>query len=189
MARPRSPERRDAILSAAASVIAAEGLGAATAAIAKRAGVSNGSLFLYFDTKTALLNELYVVLKTEMGEAAAAGLPATGEPRERLRHLWTQWLRWATNNPEKRRALAQLEVADEITPESHQIVREVQGGMAELLEKCREGGPMHDVPLSFVLSLTGAIADTTMDVMIREPQEADPRSEVAFEAVWRVIAG
>ena len=189
MARPRSQARHDAILSAAAAVIAAEGLGAATAAIAKRAGVSNGSLFLYFDTKTALLNELYVALKSEMGEAASAGLPETGEPRERLRHLWTRWLRWATNNPEKRRALAQLEVADEITPESHQVVRDAQGGMANLLEECRAGGPMQDAPLSFVLTLTGAIADAAMDVTIREPDEADARSEAAFEAVWRVIAG
>jgi AcrR family transcriptional regulator len=75
MARARSENRRNAILSAATRVIASQGLGAATATIAKQAGVSNGSLFLYFDTKAMLLNELYVSLKTEMGAAAIAGLP------------------------------------------------------------------------------------------------------------------
>ncbi|HWC20670.1 MAG TPA: TetR/AcrR family transcriptional regulator [Flexivirga sp.] len=189
MARPRSETRRAAILTAAASVIATEGLTAPTAAIAKQAGVSNGSLFLYFDTKTTLFNELYVALKTEMGEAAVEGLPETGDARKRLRHLWTRWLRWATSNPEKRRALAQLEVADEVTAESHRLVRDTQRDMAELLETCREGGPVQDVPLSFVLILTGAIADATMDAMIREPGNADSHSATAFEAVWRVIAG
>jgi AcrR family transcriptional regulator len=38
-------------MSAAIRVIASEGLGAPTATIAKEAGVSNGSLFTYFETK------------------------------------------------------------------------------------------------------------------------------------------
>src|SRR5258708_23963874 len=118
MPRPRSEDRRNAILSAGARVIASQGLAAPTAAIAKEAGVSNGSLFVYFDTKAALLNELYVALKTEMAAAATAGLDAGGDPREQVRHMWTQWLRWATSNPEKRRALAPPEVTDDITAAS-----------------------------------------------------------------------
>src|ERR1700710_931004 len=112
MARPRSTDRRNAILSAATQVIAVQGLGASTAAIAKAAGVSNGSLFLYFDTKATLLNELYVELKTEMGAAAVDGLPVAGGMREQVRQLCNQWLRWATSFPEKRRTLAVLDIAD-----------------------------------------------------------------------------
>jgi hypothetical protein len=48
---------------------------------------------------------------------------------------------------------------------------------------------MQDVPLAFVVTLIGAIADATMDAVIREPAEAEARSEAAFEAVWRVLAG
>jgi AcrR family transcriptional regulator len=189
MARPRSAERRNAILSAATRVIASQGLGAATATIAKEAGVSNGSLFLYFDTKGILLNELYVDLKTEMGAAAIAGLPAERAPREQILHMWTQWLRWATTNPEKRRALAQLDVADDITADSHRTVSQALNGIAELLEHSRANGPMRDAPLGFVLTLASAIADATIDAMIREPAEAEARSSVAFDAIWRVLAG
>ena len=89
MPRPRSEDRRNAILSAATRVIAAEGLGAATAAIAKDAGVSNGSLFAYFGTKAVLLNELYVALKTEMGAVAVAGLPIESSVREQVLHCGT----------------------------------------------------------------------------------------------------
>ena len=60
MARPRSDEKRSAIMSAAIHVIASQGLGAATATIAKEAGVSNGSLFTYFQTKADLFNQLYI---------------------------------------------------------------------------------------------------------------------------------
>jgi AcrR family transcriptional regulator len=189
MPRPRSEDRRNAILSAGTRVIASQGLAAPTVAIAKEAGVSNGSLFVYFDTKATLLNELYVSLKTEMTAAATAGLDAGGEPRQQVRRMWTQWVRWATSNPEKRRALAQLEVADDITADSHQTVSAAFRGIADLLERSRASGPMQDAPLGFVLALTNAIAETTIDAVIREPAEAEALSSVAFDAIWRVLAG
>ncbi len=188
MARPRSADRRNAILAAATHVVAAQGLGAATAAIAQEAGVSNGSLFVYFDTKATLLNELYVTLKTEMGAAAVDGLPTESDPREQVRHMWNQWLRWATTFPDKRRALAQLGVSDDITAESHQTVSAAFRGIADLLERSRVDGPMRDAPLGFVLELTSAIADATIDAMIREPADAEARGRVAFDAVWRMLA-
>ena len=189
MPRPRSEDRRNAILSAATRVIAAEGLGAATAAIAKDAGVSNGSLFVYFGTKAILLNELYVALKTEMGAVAVAGLPVESDVREQVLHMWNQWLRWATSCPEKRRALAQLQVADDITADSHRAVSSAFSGIADLLERSRASGPMRDTPLGFVLTLTTAIADAAIDAIIREPADAEARGSVAFEAMWRVLAG
>ena len=46
------------------------------------------------------------------------GLPTGAEPREQLWSLWQHWMNWAVSYPEKRRALAQLGVSDEITPET-----------------------------------------------------------------------
>jgi AcrR family transcriptional regulator len=186
--RPRSADRRRAILSAATDVIAEQGLGAATAVIAKRAGVSNGSLFVYFDTKATLMNELYIALKTEMAAAALDGLPADRDAREQIHHMWDRWLRWATSFPQKRWALAQLQVSDEITADSHQIVGSAFGGVADLLERSRLHGPMREAPLRFVVELTNAIADTTIDAMIRDPARAEATGEIAFEAIWRVLA-
>ncbi len=189
MSRPRNEDRRNAILGAATRAIASQGLTAATATIAKNAGVSNGSLFVYFNSKATLLNELYVELNTEMGAAAVAGLSCESDPREQLRRMWSQWLRWATANPEKRRALAQLQVSDEITVAARRGVADAQTGMAELLERIRADGPMEEAPLTFVLTLTSALADVAMDAMIREPAKAEAHSRVAFDAMWRVLAG
>src|ERR1700744_1954854 len=117
MARPKSDEKRAAILEAATRVIVAQGLGAPTAGIAKEAGVANGSLFTYFPTKTDLFNQLYLELKMGMASGAMT-IPGDAEFREQFFHLWKKWMNWAIANPEKRRALAQLGVSDEITPES-----------------------------------------------------------------------
>src|SRR5947209_18442557 len=137
MPRPRSDDKRAAIIAAATRVIAAQGLGAATATIAKEAGVSNGSLFTYFDTKADLLNQVYLELKTDMGAAILSGLPTDGDVREQLLHMWSRWLHWATANPEKRRVLAQLDVSDEITAATHQAARRSRSEERRVGKGCR----------------------------------------------------
>src|SRR6202789_677444 len=115
MARPKSDDKRDAIMAAAIRVIAAQGLSAPTAVIAREAGISNGSLFTYFETKADLFNQLYLELKSGMAAATLEGIP-TDDIRKQTFHVWSNWMDWATSNPEKRRALAQLNVSDEIVP-------------------------------------------------------------------------
>ena len=188
MPRPRSDDKRAAIMSAATRVIAAQGLGAATATIAREAGVSNGSLFTYFDTKADLLNQLYLELKTDMAAAALGGLPAGSDVREQMLHMWSRWLRWAAAYPEKRRALAKLDVSDEITSPAHQAASQALTGIAGLLERLRVNGPMRDAPLAFVVALANALAEATIDFIIRDPDNADAHGRAGFDALWRMIA-
>jgi len=188
MARPRSDERRSALMTAAIRVIASQGLGAATATIAQEAGVSNGSLFTYFETKADLLNQLYVELKAEMGAAALDGLPTESDIRTQTFHMWTHWLRWATSCPEKRRTLAQLGVSDAITVESHQAARHALAGIRKLLDRSRGHGPMREAPLGFVVALMSALADATIDYMLQNPANADTQCRAAFDAFWRMVA-
>jgi AcrR family transcriptional regulator len=174
-------------MSAATRIIASQGLGAATMTIAKEAGVSNGSLFTYFETKADLLNQLYVELKAEMAAAALDGLPAESDIRKQVLHMWSHWLRWATSYPEKRRTLAHLSVSDDITPESRQTAHQTMAGIAKLLERSRENGPMRDAPLPFVVALMSALADATIDFMIRDPANADKHCIAVFDAMWRML--
>ena len=123
-----------------------------------------------------------------MGAAALDGLPAESEVREQLHHIWTHWLRWATSSPDKRRTLAHLGVADDITPESHQAASRTLAGIADVLERSREQGPMREAPPGFVAALMNALADTTVDFMIRDPARAEQHGAAAFKALWRIVA-
>src|ERR1700739_4617487 len=66
MPRPKTGDKRAAILHAATRTMAKDGLGASTASVAKAAAVAEGSLFRYFPDKDKLLNELYRELKLDM---------------------------------------------------------------------------------------------------------------------------
>src|SRR5271156_5325377 len=130
MPRPKDGEKRIAILEAATRIIVTQGLSAPTMGIAKEAGVANGSLFTYFETKSDLFNALYLELKVEMASAAMQGLRESDELREQVFQVWQNWMNWALSFPEKRRALAQLDVSDEITPSTRTAAGKAMAGAA-----------------------------------------------------------
>jgi AcrR family transcriptional regulator len=187
MARPRSEDKRNAIIEAATRVIVTHGLSAPTALIAQEAGVSNGSLFTYFETKTDLLNQLYLDLKAGMASAALEGFPSGAGLREQYFQIWSNWMGWGVANPEKRRALAQLGVSDEITPESRAAGHKTMAGIRELLEQIRANGPMREAPMGFVVAIMNSLAEATIDFMAQDPTEADKHCKVGFDALWRVL--
>jgi len=188
MPRPRSDEKRAAILEAATRVIVAQGLGAPTAGIAKEAGVANGSLFTYFETKTELFNQLYLELKSEMATAALKGLSGSGDLRAQLFHVWRNWTNFAASFPEKRSALAQLGVSDEITAQTRTAGHKVMAPFGEILERGRAKGPMRSVPMSFMIAIMNAVAEATMDSMTQDPMNAKKHCKTGFEALWRMMS-
>lgn len=188
MARPKSEDKRSAILAAATRAIDARGLGAPTAGIAREAGVANGSLFTYFETKAELFNQLYLELKAETASASMKDLPEPARAREQLFHVWENWMRWTLAFPEKRRALAQLDVSDEITQATRTTAHETMAGIAELLERSRANGPLGEAPMGFVVAIMNSVAEATMDFMARDPARSKQHCRAGFDALWRVIA-
>jgi AcrR family transcriptional regulator len=187
MPRPKSDDKRSSILEAATRIIVTQGLSAPTAGIAKEAGVANGSLFTYFETKTDLFDQLYLELKTEMASTAMKGLPIGAEPREQLWNLWQRWMNWAVAYPEKRRALAQLSVSDEISPETRAASHKTMAGVAGLLEHLRSSGPMRKAPMGFVVAIMNSVAEATIDFMTQDSSHARKHCKEGFEALWRVM--
>ena len=187
MPRPRSDEKRIALLEAATRIIVTQGLSAPTAGIAKEAGVPNGSLFTYFETKTELLNQLYLELKSEMAGTALKGLRAETEPRERFFRVWKNWTNWAVTFPEKRQVLAQLSVSGEITAQSRLDGHKMMANLAELADRSRANGPMRKAPLGFVLAIMNSVAEATMDYMTQDPKNAKRHCKEGFDALWRMV--
>lgn len=85
MPRPATGRKKEAILDAATVEIAAHGYhGTTVAMIARRAGVADGTIYLYFSNKEEILVSLFERAMdrfTSQGARELAGLPG---PRERL---------------------------------------------------------------------------------------------------------
>ncbi|MDZ5647147.1 TetR/AcrR family transcriptional regulator [Nitrospirillum sp. BR 11828] len=187
MARPKSEEKRDAILAAAVQVIADQGLGATTARIAGLAGVAEGTLFTYFATKDLLLNQLYLGLKAELRQAMMATYPADAPLRDRLRHIWDRYVDWGVHNPAKRQTLAQLIVSGRLATETRALGSE---GFARIEDMVREGVAqdlMREQPPDFAAAILASLAETTMDFILRRPDNAENYRTAGFDAFWHAI--
>ena len=185
MARPLSEEKRQAILRAALEVIAGEGLSASTAKIARKANVAEGTIFTYFSTKEVLLNELYIDLKRDLAGAVARRFPDGLGSQEKIRHLWTCYIRWGAEDPLKHRALRQLSVSEQVTEASREVGRQCVGQFSQALRENSRDGEKAD----FAGAVMAALADMTLDFIAGEPRRAKHYTEMGFGAFWRAIEG
>jgi AcrR family transcriptional regulator len=125
-------DKRDAILAAALRLVARTGLpNTPMSAIAREAGVAAGTLYLYFPSKEAMLNALYLDLLADQDRALAADAspaeatpagasPAAAplDPREALWHAWSTRARWHFDHPDAWNFLQQCRTSGVLTDET-----------------------------------------------------------------------
>jgi AcrR family transcriptional regulator len=190
VARPKSEDKRNAILDAATRVFAERGLTAApTSEISKQAGVAEGTLFTYFKTKDDLINALYREIKLEVADSMMSDFPRRKSVRTRLQHVWDGYVNWGIANREKRRAMAQLLVSGVLSKES------IEAGSAPFVEMqntIRDAIERHilraDLPIELISTTMAALAQATMDLIVRKPAMAAKYRNSGFEIYWAGIA-
>jgi AcrR family transcriptional regulator len=189
MARPKSEDKRQAILASAIAIFAAHGLGAPTAKIARRAGVSEGTLFNYFSNKDELLNALYLLLKAELSEVMLPGYPDSQDLRSKALHIWRRYIGWGVDHPDKRKCMALLTLSDRVGEKTRERAME---GFAEInlvIHHSVAGGSFCGRSPDFAGAIMAALAETTMDFIQRERDNAEFYTSMGFDAFWRAVAG
>jgi AcrR family transcriptional regulator len=190
VARPKSEDKRNAILDAATRVFAERGLTAApTSEISKEAGVAEGTLFTYFKTKDDLMNSLYREIKLEVADAMLSGFPRKKSVRTRLQHVWDGYVNWGVAHRDERRVLAQLGVSGMLSKET------IEAGSApfvEMYNTIRDAIERHilraDLPIELISKSMAALAEATMDLIVLKPARAGKYRKSGFAIYWAGIA-
>jgi AcrR family transcriptional regulator len=189
MARPKSEDKRNAILDAATRLFAERGLTAApTSEISQQAGVAEGTLFTYFKTKDDLINALYREIKLELADAMMSDFPRKKKVSIKLRHVWDRWVNWGIANPKQRKVLAQLTVSEVLTQESR------DAGSAPFVEfqsMIRDATEQHlfrnDVPVELISKSLAALVEATTDLTVSNPSKAKQYRDSGFQMFWAGI--
>lgn len=188
MARPKSEDKKQALLEAATSAIAQSGIAASTAMIARSAGVAEGTLFRYFSTKDDLLNALYLHLKSDLCQAMLAGLVDTDSPKAFTHGIWNSYIDWGVRNPTGHQAIRRMAVSEKITEETVQQVRAMFPELQKLCQRSVRPVFMSDEFRAFGDALFLSLAETTIEFASREPLRADTLKALGFEAMWLALA-
>jgi AcrR family transcriptional regulator len=184
MPRPKTGDKRTAIILAAIEAIAECGVGASTAGIAKAAAIGEGSLFRYFPDKETLLNELYRELKIDVQRAMIDGFPVTASLQGRVQHIWDAYISWGIESPAKRKTMTHLTVSDRITKQTREEGQEGFGDAIDAIRELVTRGKLSDLPPKFASDLLLAMAETTMTSMAAYPKEAERYRALGFKAFW-----
>jgi AcrR family transcriptional regulator len=188
MARPLSDEKRNALLTAATSAVASAGVAASTIAIAKNAGVSEGTLFVYFPTKEDLLNQLYLELKSDLAGFLAADFPSQASIKQQIEHLWNRFVDWGASKPDKRRALRQLSVSERITEASHKAGEAMFDDLQSIVVNGLKAGVLREQPISFLGGVIQALADMVLEMASKESDKLEEYKLLGWNACWGAIS-
>jgi AcrR family transcriptional regulator len=189
LARPKSEDKKNAILDAATRLFGERGLAAApTSEISKRAGVAEGTLFTYFKTKDDLINSLYREIKLELADAMMSDFPRKKNVRARLQHVWDRYVNWGIANPRQRKVLGQLLVSEVLTRESRDAG---SAPFAEFQIMIRDAIEQrifrNDVPVELISKSLAALVEATIDLTVSNPSKAKNYRDSGFQMFWAGI--
>ena len=187
MARPKSEEKRNKLLSVAAQVFAKGGLSAPTAAITSAAGMAEGTLFIYFKSKDDLIHALYEEVKNGLGEAMLSSYPQKASVRARVKHIWNKYIDWGMEHPDEMAVLNKIKVWEGLRADVRNVVTAQFAEIYALIDTAIHDGTFQNVPPEFVHAMIAAQAETTMHFMRQHPQDAECYKGKGFEICWNGI--
>lgn len=189
MARPKSEDKRNAILEAAITIFAQRGVWSTpTSAISRAAGVAEGTLFTYFATKEILVNELYRGLKRELSDVLLAGYPEDADIQAQCYHIWERCIRWGVANPDKFKVIEQLRVSDQITEESRTVGYAALARLERVATESIQNGLIRNYPVAFIAALFDTLAQTTMTFVAQQGTNDIDYCAAGFEVFWKGIS-
>ena len=105
----KNPDKRTSILNACLKLFNETCFqDTSTARISQEAGIATGTLFLYFENKEELVNELYLECKNDYATYMETGFEEHKTFKTQLRYIWDRNLDWKLNNPQKLKFMMQF---------------------------------------------------------------------------------
>ena len=187
MIRELSNEKREKFLAAALKLFAVNGIqNTSTAEIARAAGTASGTLFLYFPTKSDLINELAVWIAREEAETIYERLTPALPVKEMLHIVWEGSIRWLLENPEAFAYTQQFRDSVWITEETARKTGETFRFYYDAVHKGLEQGLVKPYPPDLI---GGFLFQDIVAVMNYLRTQADPRLvdktiQQGFELFW-----
>ncbi|WP_421217152.1 TetR/AcrR family transcriptional regulator [Aeromonas enteropelogenes] len=185
-------DKRRQILDAALALCAEDGLqGAATARIAKAAGVANGTLFHHFPSKEALILQLYQDVKQRMGAAICEADPALSL-REQTHHYWQLAMAWMLAHPNELKFVLGFFHSPMLARETRsKVLNDALRFLPALLAQGQASGELMQAPAPLMLEVCQGQFLACASLFVDQPelgQDAHWQAS-AFALFWSAISG
>jgi AcrR family transcriptional regulator len=185
---PDSDKKR-AIMAATLRLVAHSGLhNTPMSAIAREAGVAVGTSYVYFESKEALINALYLELITDRYRAPAEAVDPSVPAREQLWQAWSRSARWHLENRDASNFIQQCEASAILTEETRARQLELQAVAMGNFVAGVGRGMIREMPVQVFHALfTGPILILAEMQSRNETEIGDDLLALTFEAIRRAV--
>ena len=185
MARTKTdPGKRDRILSSAMKVFARKGFeGARVSDIAREAGIADGTLYLYFPSKDAVLIAIFEEGMQRIIDGLAKGLKAIDDPAERLKYFCRYHLKVVEDDPDLGEVLlVELRFSDKFLTEykpGAMLDKYLEHLAAIVAEGQRRGVFNREMPTGVAMgAIFGALDEISLHRVLQRRRRAEPRFNI-----------
>ncbi|WKE65612.1 TetR/AcrR family transcriptional regulator [Gallaecimonas kandeliae] len=192
MAEQPGIDKEQRILEATGRLLASHGFhGLSMQLVAKEAGVAAGTIYRYFDSKTALIVALHAKIVTEAAQQLFRDYDAGASLEDRYRYLWNRTWEIFLGSPEVLLCKHQFDRLP--TEQDLQRMRELEerhfAPWQAFLEEGRQQGVFKDLPDELLSSLSievcfGLAYKEVTGLVNLTPSQLD----AAMEASWHALA-
>ena len=183
--RPKSdPGKRERILASAMKVFARKGFASARVSdVAREAGVADGTIYLYFASKDAILIAIFEEGMQEVIDGLAKGLKGIDDPRERLRFFCRYHLTVCENDPDLAEVLlVELRFSDKFLSEykpSVMLDRYLEALALIISEGQRRGMFKREIPTGVAMgAIFGALDEISLHRVLQRRKRSEPTFDV-----------
>lgn len=161
--------------------------GTAVPEIADKAGVGAGTIYRYFPSKEALVNELYRQEKLRWGGAVIDSFP-TGNARELFRTLWMRMARFAVDNEKSFVFLELHHHARYLDAESQALEKRMMELFTNVVVSAQARGELKaGAPRLLMGMVMGAFIGVIRNCVELETKASEADWKLAEQCMWEAI--
>ncbi len=185
----RGTDKRERIFAAAVKLFAERGFhGTSVPDLAREAGVGAGTIYRYFESKEALVNELYRHHKQRLTAHLLDDFPLDAPWREQLGVLWRRLVDYARRHPTELAFLELLHHAPYLDPSSRAMEEAGSLLIRSRLDAARAAGAIKDIDGDVLHALVyGGFIGLVREARAGKLQLTDEVVEATEQCVWEAI--
>lgn len=187
MVRKLSDERRKAFLSSALKLFVANGVQhTSTAEIAREAGTAAGTLFLYFPTKQALIDELVLQISREVTQLINSVLVPSLDARDSFFAIWNGSIRWFIGHMQAYQYVQQVRDSGLLGEVVAQETEKLFVFYYNAIQKGLNEGCIKTYPIELIGGILYQGIVAVMNLIIRQPDPVKREEYIGlgFELFW-----
>ena len=160
-----------------------------TASISNEAKVATGTLFLYFDSKEELVNELYLDCKSDFAQYVEQGVWSHPTFKAQLKHIWERGTEWCLQNPEKMQFMTQFSSSPYITKLTREKAVSYLKLMNEVIEKAIANKEVKASSVELLSRMLGGYFHNARLFLLDNTQSRNLKKwqEEIFDWIWKGI--